>query len=299
MIDIIDMRSLCHEPSGFTLERPLGYPSYTFIHFYNSVDLMLTDGVIHTKPHACILYNQFTPQYLHSEVTLVHDWIHFGPGLDEHFLAYGLKYDTVFYPENPDFITLIIQEMEQEFLTYLPYKEKILTAKADELFIKCSRRLNNVSTPISSDFTRQFTYLRTVIMSQLDKNWTIQAMASQVGLGRTKFHAIYKSLFGISPITDLINMRISSAKTLLLHSNKSISEIAEQLGYNNLAHFTKQFRANVGLSPGQFRASPQSDDNSTTRVVMPQILSDALTYHYNNQTEYHERRYIKFNKHKD
>lgn len=296
MIDIIDLRHSGQEPAGFTIERPLGHPSYTFLHFHNPVDLILQDNIIHTEPHACILYNQFTPQYIHSEITLVHDWIHFGPGLDEHFLAYGLMYDTVFYPETPDFITLIIQEMEQEFFTYQQYKEKILTAKTDELFIKCARLSSKVPTPVPSDFTIQFTYLRTVIMSQLDKNWTIQTMASQVGLGRSKFHAVYKSIFGISPINDLINMRISSAKTLLLHSKKSISEIAEQLGYNSQAHFTKQFRAIVGLSPGQFRASPQRNSNSPTRVVMTQILSDTMTYHHNTQKQYNEVRYIKSKK---
>jgi AraC-like DNA-binding protein len=146
---------------------------------------------------------------------------------------------------------------------------------------------------VPSDFTIQFTYLRTVILPQLDKNWTIQAMASQVGLGRSKFHAVYKSLFGISPINDLINMRISTAKTLLLHSSKSISEIAEQLGYSNLPHFTKQFRAIVGVSPGQFRASPPINSNSPARVDMTQILSDALSYHHNTQQQYHEVRYIR------
>ena len=296
MINIIDVRHSCPEAAGITIERPMGHPSYTFLHLYNPVELILDGKVVRTAPHACILYDRFTPQYLHSEEALLNDWIHFGPGLDEHFLAYGLQYDTVFYPENPDFITLIIREMEQEFYTYQPHKEKILTAKTDELFIKCSRMTNKSPSPVPSDFTLQFTYLRTMILSQPGKNWTIQAMASQVGLGRSKFHSIYKSLFGISPITDLINMRISTAKTLLLHSNKSISEIAEHLGYNNLAHFTKQFRSIVGLSPGQFRASPPSDIDTPARVDMTQILSDVLAYHYQTQQQYHEVRYIKSNK---
>jgi len=293
MIDIIDVRHSCPEPAGITIERPLGHPSYTFLHLYNPVDIMLNGQIIRTEPHACILYNQFTPQYLHSDVPLLNDWIHFGPGLDQYFLVYGLQYDTVFYPENPDLITLIIREMEQEFYTYQPHKEKLLTAKTDELFIKCARLISKESAHVPSDFVLQFTYLRTVILSQPGKNWTISAMASQVGLGRSKFHSIYKSLFGISPINDLINMRISTAKTLLLHSNSSISAIAEQLGYNNLAHFTKQFRAIVGLSPGQYRASPQSDSDRPARVDMTQILADTLAYHYHTQQQYHEVRYIK------
>lgn len=293
MINIIDVRHSGQEPAGFTLERPLGHPSYTFLHFHNPVDLIINGEIVHTNPHACILYNQYTPQYIYSEVALVHDWVHFGSGLDEHFLAYGLTYDTVFYPENPDFITLIVQEMEQEFFALLPYKERMLSARTDELFIKCARLSIKSSTFASDDFTLQFTHLRTVIMSQLNKNWTIQTMAAQIGLGRSKFHTIYKSLFGISPINDLINMRISSAKMLLLHSDISISEIAEQLGYNSLAHFTKQFHAVVGIPPGRFRASPLSSSDSSARVYMTRILSDTLTYHHNTQQQYHEVRYIK------
>ena len=293
MINIIDLRYSGKEQAGFSLERPKGHPAYTFLHFYNSVDLLVNGQIITTKPHACIVYNQFTPQYFHSESTLVHDWIHFGSGFNDHFALYELQYDTLYYPNDPDFITLIIREMQQEFYSLMPYKEEMLRIKTDELFLKFSRAISDTTMlPSSEDIIIQFTSLRTVMMYHLEREWTIQDMATEVGMSRSKFHVMYKTIFGISPINDLINMRISSAKTLLLHSNKSITEISEQTGYKNVQHFSKQFHNIVGKTPGQFRIDPSMDENTPPPVAITKIMSDALAYHHRIQEEYNEIRRI-------
>ena len=43
------------------------------------------------------------------------------------------------------------------------------------------------------------------------------------------------------------------AKNLILHTDKPISEISEDVGFNQLSHFIKQFRGNYGLSPLKYR----------------------------------------------
>lgn len=52
---------------------------------------------------------------------------------------------------------------------------------------------------------------------------------------------------------DVIGFRLIKARDLLICTTQSISEIAEQCGYNNTEHFCRQFRKNLGLSPGNFR----------------------------------------------
>ena len=74
-----------------------------------------------------------------------------------------------------------------------------------------------------------------------------------VGLSESRFAGLYKNFYGISPINDLIRARVNAAVNALENTGKSISEIAESLGYNNLPHFIRQFHSIVGMSPASYR----------------------------------------------
>ena len=52
---------------------------------------------------------------------------------------------------------------------------------------------------------------------------------------------------------NLIRARIDSAKNALLFTSATNGEIAEDLGYNNLPHFMRQFKAMDGMTPNGYR----------------------------------------------
>lgn len=55
---------------------------------------------------------------------------------------------------------------------------------------------------------------------------------------------------------DLIgSMRIERAKVLLADPSMRVHAVAEQVGYNDVAHFSKSFKRIVGKTPGEYRAS--------------------------------------------
>jgi hypothetical protein len=53
---------------------------------------------------------------------------------------------------------------------------------------------------------------------------------------------IYKEIFGVSPIDDLLKYRIECAELLLQYGGYSVSEIAEQVGFSSLYYFSRQFK---------------------------------------------------------
>ena len=65
------------EKAGFAINRPKGHWQYTFLHFFNSVEILAEGKLTKAPPHACILYRPGTPQYFISRQPLTHDWIHF------------------------------------------------------------------------------------------------------------------------------------------------------------------------------------------------------------------------------
>ena len=47
--------------------------------------------------------------------------------------------------------------------------------------------------------------------------------------------------------------RFVEAQSLLIHTDRTISEIASSLGYDAQSHFNQQFSRHVGMPPGEFR----------------------------------------------
>lgn len=83
-------------------------------------------------------------------------------------------------------------------------------------------------------------------------NFTSQELARAAGMSLSTFKRKFKSQFGISPGRWLGERRIARAKSMLKNPAKNISDIAFELGYSDVAAFSKSFRGKTGLSPSEF-----------------------------------------------
>lgn len=95
--------------------------------------------------------------------------------------------------------------------------------------------------------------LRRKISASPQSPWNVTDMAKELHISPGHLQLIYKQKFNISCMDDVIQFRLFKAKDLLAYTTQSITEIAAQCGYNNTEHFCRQFRQNIGISPGQFR----------------------------------------------
>ena len=251
MFCITSIRHSFPEKAGFYIDRKNGYAGYTFLHFYNSVELLVNGELITTQPHACILYAPGTRQYFKSETPLLHDWFHFSLDMP---LPEGMLCDTLYYPTSYTFVTAIVREMENEFFSDRPYQQEVISLKTHELLVKIARYSDSENTPaISHKVEKNLSKLRTYMFSHLGERWTVKKMASQLFLSTSHFHSLYRTLYGKSPMDDLIAARVYSAQLALTFSNEPIASIATRLGYNSLSHFVRQFSAVQGCPPGKYR----------------------------------------------
>lgn len=69
----------------------------------------------------------------------------------------------------------------------------------------------------------------------------------------SKYHLLrtYKSVYGVTPIQDLIKERINHSLSQFSH-NKSISQIAFESGFTDRRSYTRNFKRHMGISPTQF-----------------------------------------------
>ena len=79
-------------------------------------------------------------------------------------------------------------------------------------------------------------------------------VAAQVGMSPRNFARRFKAATGDAPLAYLHRLRIDTAKRQLENAHRSVQEISEQIGYEDVAFFRQLFRRYTGSSPREYRA---------------------------------------------
>ena len=82
---------------------------------------------------------------------------------------------------------------------------------------------------------------------------TIEELAQMERMSCTAFRVAFKAHTGISPNEYVIAQRISAACRLLVHTDKSVSSVAAEVGYHDQYYFSRIFRKKVGVPPLKYR----------------------------------------------
>lgn len=82
---------------------------------------------------------------------------------------------------------------------------------------------------------------------------TIQGLADHFGTNRTTLNNRFKNEYGTTIIKFLKKVRIESASRMLRNTILSVTEIAMDVGYNDISNFTRVFKQTHGVSPSAYR----------------------------------------------
>lgn len=114
-------------------------------------------------------------------------------------------------------------------------------------------------TPMFNDIslsTRDREVLQSV-RDYIDQNFlnpnSLESLSKQFGVNEFKLKVGFKALFETSPIRYLQHKRLAYALALLRDTDKSIKEIAHEIGYSHAANFTTAFVRAFGKPPQQLR----------------------------------------------
>ena len=83
--------------------------------------------------------------------------------------------------------------------------------------------------------------------------WTVDELGKRVGLSRSALADRFTRVLGMAPMQYLAAWRIQVAAHELRASNKSIGQVAELVGYESEASFTRAFKREIGVPPAQWR----------------------------------------------
>jgi AraC-like DNA-binding protein len=82
---------------------------------------------------------------------------------------------------------------------------------------------------------------------------SVETLARLCGLSRSRFTLLFTEAFRTSPRSWLIRRRIDLAKRRLFDPSRTLASIAEELGYCDAFHLSRQFTSQVGSSPSRYR----------------------------------------------
>lgn len=247
----------------FSIERPNGTNTYTFILTQTSGTFILDGKEYDVPPGSFIFYNAYYPQYFKANgETYIHNWIHFLVNEnDDYIFNQGIEMNKFYYLNNVTNITQIFELLNQEFYSQNKYKDLSVKLYFDLILTKIREKIDSASTSVNLLYKEDFDAIRADIYNFPAKNWTVKKMAGKVGLSESHFQHLYKEQFGTSVITDVINSRIKTAKLLLITTSKSLSAIAVELGYNSTSLFIRQFKSATSLTPGVYRKNNKIYDH--------------------------------------
>ena len=86
-----------------------------------------------------------------------------------------------------------------------------------------------------------------------DENFALPELCKKIGMSRSQLFRKMQAVSDTSPADFIRSYRLNKAKTLLETTSLSISEVTWQVGYKDLAHFSKSYLEAFGISPSETR----------------------------------------------
>ena len=125
------------------------------------------------------------------------------------------------------------------------------------LFItRCKNYEENVIKEIDVN-NRIMQQVATYIYNHYSERLILEDVAKKFNLSRSYLSKKFKSVTGFGFKEYIINVRIQHACELLLNTNKSITDIAFECGFNDSNYFGDAFRRTKGISPNKYRKNKE------------------------------------------
>jgi transcriptional regulator GlxA family with amidase domain len=128
--------------------------------------------------------------------------------------------------------------------------------------LSISRNMKILSSSTFNSLTDQFNYNSRRIektMDYMNKNFdktiALSEVAKMANMSEVSFSRFFKQRTGNTFIDSLTEIRLGHATRMLIDSTKSIAEVANHCGFNNISNFNRIFKRRKHSTPKEFRES--------------------------------------------
>lgn len=97
------------------------------------------------------------------------------------------------------------------------------------------------------------------IHKRLSGDLGVEELANYLGISISYFSLLFKSHFGETFVEHVTRLRMEMAQSLLLTTDKTVTEIGSVSGYSERRYFTKVFQKFAGMTPSEYREHHQAE----------------------------------------
>ncbi len=235
--------------NGFVYGLPPGHESYLLILTSTPAEFFIEGEFRKAPAGSAILYTPGSQVlYRACEDSYINDWIRFRS--DEKFIEQLPIRNRPFSVGDAEYCHTLFKLMTWEATLTTSGSRSVLSLLLHTLFLKLGE---SCERPAASPHSQEMLDLRKRIYNNPELPWNVEDMAKELHLSAGYLQTLYKSMFGSSCMEDVILQRLRRSQDQLVSTDKSVREIAEDCGYNNVEHFCRQFRKFLGVSPTRYR----------------------------------------------
>lgn len=152
-----------------------------------------------------------------------------------------------------------VQALQQEEVRNDSFSGEYTQTLLSVLILQLARAMESSQEPVLTGGT-ELDKTRSVLIDQFfNANYFLPAgeekLADVLGVSRRQLDRILKKLYGKGFQEKVLEIRLEVACDLLLHSEKTVQEISEAVGYSTPSNFTAFFKNATGSTPTQYRRS--------------------------------------------
>jgi AraC-like DNA-binding protein len=159
--------------------------------------------------------------------------------------------------------TLVVEVLNDQFLSHdrLEFMLQELMLSIVETYL--ARRASGARLWRGSPFAdNRIRKALALLRAHPNKEVNMNALASQVGLSRSRFYDLFQISTGRSPRAYLDMLCVASAISKLSSGRGRIADVSAELGFSAQSNFTRFFQQQVGIPPSEYRraaAKPSTD----------------------------------------
>lgn len=155
--------------------------------------------------------------------------------------------------------SILIKKFFDSLLFYFENEElmdeELLKLKIKELILLLVKTQNDktVASILANMFTPRVYNLKEIVNANLYSSISVDQLALLCSLSRSSLIREFKKIYNQAPAAYLKNEKLKRAAELLEFSSDSVSTIAYDCGFNNLAHFSRSFVDKYQVSPSKYK----------------------------------------------
>ena len=180
---------------------------------------------------------------------------------DCYAINFDIDEDTAFEP------FVVKAKNHSEITESFRTASKIWKHKKNGYILKCKAELYNIIYDMQQEYFSEYLPAKKLdlikpAVDYIHENYTmeiisIEALSKMCNITPEYFRRIFKNIYGVSPVRYINNLKITMAKELLESKMYSVTEAANQAGYDEMSHFSREFKKATGVSPSEYKKSAQ------------------------------------------